>query len=258
MKTIPIIPGTCVLVDDEDFGFLSQWKWYALRGNRTWYAIRTEFSAGKHTTIYMHRVIAGAKPGENVDHVDGNGCHNWRANLRVATARQNGRNRTHKQIGCSSKFKGVIREKRADKWRARIRAGNIGPNGLAKTISLGLFDSEIDAAYAYDSAARKYFGPFAALNFPDREPSPVRPEDAFISHSGYNWPDGSFEAVELLLKIEPPAAAGEEDEAPAYDGISLCSHDGDKCSHDCCVRNGEHTARTGNPSSNGRNGDGQV
>jgi hypothetical protein len=46
------------------------------------------------------------------------------------------------------------------KWAAAIRCNN-------KTYHLGYFDDEVDAARAYDRAAKKYHRRFAALNFPD-------------------------------------------------------------------------------------------
>jgi len=38
-----------------------------------------------------------------------------------------------------------------------------------KPILLGSFNTEEDAARAYNRAAKKYFGAFALLNFPDKE-----------------------------------------------------------------------------------------
>lgn len=57
----------------------------------------------------------------------------------------------------SSKFKGVSHHKK--KWRATITYNY-------KNLHLGTFDDQIDAAKAYDTAALKYFGQYAFLNFP--------------------------------------------------------------------------------------------
>lgn len=55
----------------------------------------------------------------------------------------------------SSQFRGVSR--RGDKWEASIWPGN-------KYVGLGLFESEREAAHAYNEAAVKYFGERAKLN----------------------------------------------------------------------------------------------
>ncbi len=85
MKEIRLTQGKVALIDDADFEWLSQWKWRCSRHFRTWYAMRTVHSLGKTMTVSMHRLITGAKPGEQVDHVDGNGINNQRNNLRFVT-----------------------------------------------------------------------------------------------------------------------------------------------------------------------------
>jgi hypothetical protein len=92
------------------------------------------------------------------DHRDGDGLNNTRANLRSATRSQNAMNR-RKQKGTSSRFKGVSWNKREQKWKVKIMFN-------CRVINLGSFDSEKAAARTYDAAAKKYFGEFAKLNFP--------------------------------------------------------------------------------------------
>jgi hypothetical protein len=58
----------------------------------------------------------------------------------------------------SSNFKGVSWFERDNKWSARIGIGG-------KRIHLGLFENILDAARAYDKAAREQFGEFARTNF---------------------------------------------------------------------------------------------
>ncbi len=106
----------------------------------------------------MHRVIKGAKAGQSVDHVNGNGLDNRRSNLRLCAHAENLRNRKiHKNN--KSGFKGVRKRKESSLWRAEIRSNH-------KFYFLGNFHSAEEAAHAYDAAALKLHGEFARLNFP--------------------------------------------------------------------------------------------
>jgi len=154
MKEIELSQGQVTLVDDDMFEELNEHTWYAMWEGRHWYAVRKSPSIdGKQHTIYMHRVVTNAQPGQQVDHANRNGLHNWRANLRLCTGTQNRAN-SKKRAGCSSKYKGVCWDKHAGKWMAQIRVSG-------EQIYLGYFVNEIEAAFAYNKAATKHFGEFA-------------------------------------------------------------------------------------------------
>lgn len=147
--------GKVVLVDAADYEWLNQWKWYCTHDPR-----KTDYARGtvngKHTL--MHRLITGAPPGVPVDHKDGNGLNNRRGNLRRATTGKNKQNAKKRSHDLSSRYKGVSREPRHGyKWIAQIRVDG-------KLFVLGRFDSEEQAAEAYNCAALKYFGEFAHVN----------------------------------------------------------------------------------------------
>lgn len=150
---IPLTNGLFATVDDEDFDWLSQWKWYALRTSvdRLFYAVRTE----NGRSIRMHRLINNTPDGMFTDHRDGDGLNNTRSNLRTATQLQNMMNRRGKRGGTSS-FKGVFFDPTPQKnqWRAAIRLGG-------KLKYLGRFYTEDEAGEAYATAAHEYFGEFA-------------------------------------------------------------------------------------------------
>ena len=108
----------------------------------------------------MHRQILHPPGHLFVDHINHNGLDNRKANLRPATCAQNNYNRIHLRKSQSSKYTGVSWQKQSKKWMVQIRY-------KGRRIFLGLFEDEIQAAKAYDKAAKIYHGEFASLNFPE-------------------------------------------------------------------------------------------
>lgn len=161
---IPLTRGLVTVIDQQDADLGVALWWAHPDGGGHIDAARGVRSGDGKKTEYLHRVILARKlrrplrPGEQVDHIDGNPLNNRRANLRPASHAQNIRNRRVPMTNASG-FKGVHWRRGAGKWRAVIRH-----NGQQR--HLGYFNSRIEAARAYDDAARDLFGAFAALNFP--------------------------------------------------------------------------------------------
>jgi len=107
----------------------------------------------------MHRAILQPLPGVLIDHIDGNGLNNQRANLRLATQKQNVRYAKAKSTNKVG-YKGVSLDKVRQLFKATITVDG-------RQISLGRYLDPIEAARAYDQGARQHFGTFAFLNFPN-------------------------------------------------------------------------------------------
>jgi hypothetical protein len=147
VKEIELTLGMVAKVDDEDYDWLNQWKWQAIKKETDIYARRTDGT-------YMHNLILGTKEGCIVDHIDNKGLNNQRLNLRHATIAQNQYNQ--KPRGGTSPYKGVFRRDNGT-FLARISKDR-------KSYHLGVFDDEIASANAYNHSAYEMFGEFAKLN----------------------------------------------------------------------------------------------
>jgi hypothetical protein len=153
MKEIPLTKNKIAIVDNDLYQYFSQWKWHARYTRGKWYACRVTKDG---QIIRMHREVMQAPEGVEVDHRDGDGLHNWRKNLRLCTHAQNMANQQKKE-NTASAYKGVTFANKGKSWRARIVVND-------REVILGNFDTEKDAAIAYNHAALENFGEFAAFN----------------------------------------------------------------------------------------------
>lgn len=155
-RTIPLTQGFEAVVSEEDYGYLSKFKWTYSAG----YAVRRRPGVDTQQ-ILMHRLIMGvdASPGFEVDHVDMDKLNNRRENLRFVTRSQNITNKN--SAGNISGFKGV----RPVKGSPHLFCMQIQhPEGRVR---ISGFPTAEDAARAYDGLALHFFGDFARINFAD-------------------------------------------------------------------------------------------
>lgn len=153
MRTAFLTRGKVALIDDEDFERVVRHRWSM---SKSGYASGAVNINGQHKKVLLHRMILLAPSGTSVDHINGNRLDCRRSNLRLATRTENARNQRKRPS--RSQFKGVAWHERARKWQAGICI-------KGRRIHLGLFDEEIEAAHAYDDAARNHFREFARTNF---------------------------------------------------------------------------------------------
>lgn len=149
-------PGLVALVDADDAEMVGAHRWHphvqtGVGHHNTYAWAHVQKPDGRRSTIRLHTLLTG---WSLVDHVDGDGLNNRRANLRPATVSQNGGN-MRSRTG-ASKYKGVH----------ALGRGRSGWQAMICTTYLGQFSDEVAAARAYDAAAIEKWGDYALLNFP--------------------------------------------------------------------------------------------
>lgn len=149
LRKIQLTQEKFTLVDDEDYESLMQWKWYYNNG----YAVRK--IKGKQT--FMHRVVSKTPRGMHTDHINGNTLDNRKKNLRSCKNSQNRMNQKKRVKPASSIYKGVTFHKAMNKWQSQIQIDG-------KSVYLGIYSTQGEAAIAYNIGAVKHHGEFARLN----------------------------------------------------------------------------------------------
>ncbi|MGA2093555.1 MAG: AP2 domain-containing protein [Sedimentisphaerales bacterium] len=151
---------TYAIVDVEDYYRYGKFQWCMGGTGKKCYAARGVRGAdGKLRVTFLHRLIMNAPKGKLVDHKNGNSLDDRRANMRLATRKQNMQNRQKTSTKTSSRYIGVYFDRARKKWVAEI-------NYRKRRVFLGRFEAEEAAARTYDEAAKRYRKDFARLNFP--------------------------------------------------------------------------------------------
>jgi hypothetical protein len=152
--------GQWAKVDEDIYYKFGHLKWCAVGDDGKKYAARIveEANSRRIKTEYLHRKIMNPPEGLLVDHKNGDRLDDRLDNLRLATHSQNACNSRRDKTRTLSRYRGVSYSKRKGKWFAAIR-------NKGKKVWLGYFENEIDAARAYDEAAKKYQPEFGVMNF---------------------------------------------------------------------------------------------
>ena len=156
---VPLTRGYEAVIDAADVPLVDGAPWQAKIHRRADGTIRSIYASrrdpagdGSRRHVLMHRIIAGTPDGAETDHIDGNGLHNWRTNLRTATKTQNQHN-CRVRSDSTSGIKGVSWYPSTGKWRAAIRA-------YGQRRCLGVHKCRTAAALAYAKASRELHGDY--------------------------------------------------------------------------------------------------
>lgn len=139
-----------ILIDDCDYEWASIIKWRLAKTPTSIAVVRSAF----RRNVPISKDITGCNRYDVVDHRDHNPLNNQRDNLRICSKQENCFNRS-KSKNTNCKYKGIYPKR--NKFAAQIKH-----NGTM--FYLGSFNTQEEAAKAYNIKAKELFGEFAALN----------------------------------------------------------------------------------------------
>jgi len=142
---------------DNDTCYVDEDKWHEL-SIYSWTINSAGYVQGRVNgiTITMHKFLLSTESTDIIDHINGNKLDNRMSNLRKSTSTLNNHN-VRKRINTSSIYKGVSKKHNSSKYRAQI-------NKDKKSYLLGYFETEKEAAIAYNKKALELYGEFASIN----------------------------------------------------------------------------------------------
>lgn len=147
-----------ILVDDEDYDFLSKFTWCIIKCHNTFYA-KTTINYKKirmHGMILKHHNI-DIPLGQMIDHIDSNGLNNQKINLRVVSNSENQFNVGKRKNSTASKYKGVRYNKDKKKWYSCCTINR-------KYYFFGYTKTEMESVLNYNREIKKYQGDYGKIN----------------------------------------------------------------------------------------------
>lgn len=148
-------------IDLDDVNKCYGYKWFSKLDSRGIAYCYSHYHGDKK--ILLHRFILGLLPndGKICDHINRDTSDNRKANLRVCSKAENNRNCKKNKRGTTSKYKGV----------SKRPSGRFGVyiNYNKKSICLGTYDTEEEAALIYNEKALQLFGEYANVNIIEGE-----------------------------------------------------------------------------------------